>query len=176
MATMAATGSSLLTNDVLLWKSIGAAVWAAAIAAAASSLCSLALTPGTLFSPMRLLGAMLSPYSSLANMAGVLAAAPAFVAALLVLRAREPRPVTVHRLLPWPHLAPTAVLLSKLAARLRSPSAAAGTAAFLALHALSALLFLTLSPAATAGSTPASWTLLYSSCLAAAYLLHWAYW
>jgi hypothetical protein len=171
-----ATASGLLTNDVLLWKAIGAAVWASAIAAAASSMCSLALAPGTLLSPMRLLGATFSLSSWLSSAGGVLAAAPAVIGATLALRAREPRPAAIHRLLHWPRLAPAAVLVSKLAARLASLGAAACTAAFLVLHCLSALLFLAVSPAATARGTPASWTLLYSACLAVTYLLHWVYW
>lgn len=143
-----AMANGLLANDVLLWKAIGAAVWAAAIAVAASGALGLMLSPATLFSPARLVGGSFSLSAWLSATALVLAQAPAFAGAAAALRACEPRPAHLHRLLHWPRCAPASMLIGKLAARLGSVADAASTAAFFATHALSAALFLSVFAAA----------------------------
>ncbi|KAI3429377.1 hypothetical protein D9Q98_005472 [Chlorella vulgaris] len=173
-------GNGLLANDVLRWKVIGAGVWAAAVAATALSVVGLVLHPLVLLSPARLLGSFLRPSAWLSAFALVMAQAPAFAAAALALRAAEPRPPQAHRLVQWPRLAPLSMLLSKLSARLDSLADAARSASFLALHALSAALFLSMFSGThySSWSLPggASWTLLYSASLAVLYLLHMVHW
>jgi len=138
--------NGLLTNDVLRWKAIGAAVWAAAVAIAAFAVWSLSIAPATLLSPPRLLGAVFSPSAWLAALALVLAQGPAFVAQAAALTTREPRPLNAHRLLHWPRLAAGAAALGRLAARASSVAGAARLAAFFALHVLSAILCLSIYP------------------------------
>lgn len=168
--------NGLLANDVLLWKAIGAAVWAAAIAVAASGALGLMLSPATLFSPARLVGGSFSLSAWLSATALVLAQAPAFAGAAAALRACEPRPAHLHRLLHWPRCAPASMLIGKLAARLGSVADAASTAAFFATHALSAALFLSVFAAAMGNAMGgARSTLQYSLWLATAYLLHWVH-
>lgn len=147
--------NGILTNEVLRWKAIGAAVWLAAITLAAAAAWSVAAHPAALLSPLRLLGGLFSPGGWLAAAALVVAQAPAFAAQAGALRAVEPRPAQPHRLLlrlPRP-AAGAALVLSKLAARCSSVAGAARTAAWLALHALSAVLFLSMD-AATRTAAP----------------------
>jgi hypothetical protein len=141
--------NGLLANDVLWWKAIGAAVWAAAIAVAASTALGLILSPATLLSPSRLLGSAFSLSTWLWTAALVLAQAPAFAGAAAALRARDPHPAHLLRLLQWPCFAPVSMLVAKLAGRLSSAADFSTTAAFFALHAVSAVPFLYASAAAS---------------------------
>lgn len=131
--------NGILTNEVLRWKTIGAAVWLAAVAVAISAAWSLAAAPTTLLSPLRLLSGLFSPTGWLGAAALVLAQAPAFVAQVGALRSSDPKPIHAHRL---PRLGAAAVVASKLAARCSSALGAARTATFLGLHVLSAMMFL----------------------------------
>ena len=140
--------NGLLTNDVLVWKSIGAAVWLAAITVAASAVWSLTLAPTSLLSPLGLLGSFFSLSAWFSALALVVAQAPAFAAQAAALCSREPRPAHAHRLLQCPAAAaPAAMLLAKLAGRVGSAAGAARAAAFLGLHTLSAALFLSIHSA-----------------------------
>lgn len=156
--------NGILTNEVLRWKAIGAAIWLAAITAAASAAWSVAAAPAVLLSPLRLLGGLLSPTGWLAAAALVLAQAPAFVGQAGALRGAEPRPVHAHRL---PRLGAAAVVGSKLAARCTSALGAARTASFLGLHVLSAMLFLGLD-SATRSAAPQGGALLHEHCMSMA--------
>lgn len=142
--------NGLLTNDVLRWKAIGAAAWLAAIVAAASAAWSLALAPGLLLSPLRLLAHLFGPSGWLAATGLVVAQAPAFAAQAACLRGAEPRPPRMPALWHLPRTAagPLGALAAKLAARASSVMGAARLAAFLGLHALSAVLSLSLDSAA----------------------------
>ncbi|KAL4434686.1 hypothetical protein ABPG77_002809 [Micractinium sp. CCAP 211/92] len=169
--------NGILANEVLRWKAIGAASWLAVVAVAADACWSLVLSPAALMSPLRLLASVFSPAAWLAATALLLAQAPAFAAQGASLTTREPRPRLPYRLLPWPRLSGLAAALGKLAARTNSVMGAARVAAFYGLHAVSAVLCLSLfSPSHGAASPGASWNLLYGLCLAAAFLLHWARW
>ena len=155
--------NGILTNEVLRWKAIGAAVWLAAITAAVSVAWSVAAAPAALLSPLRLLGGLLSPTGWLATAALMLAQAPAFVAQAGALRGAEPRPVHAHRL---PRLGAAAVVASKLAARCTTALNAARTASFLGLQVLSAMLFLGLD-SATRSAAPQGGPVLHGTACAA---------
>lgn len=167
--------NGLMGNEVLRWKAIGAAAWLAAVAVGAKAFWSLALSPATLISPLRLLSSAFSPAAWLAAVALLMSQAPAFAAQAATLTTREPRPRLSHRLLLWPRLAGLAAGLGKLAARAGSVTGAARLAAFYGLHAVSAVLCLSLFPSNRGAAPGASWNLLYGLCLAATFLVHWAH-
>lgn len=149
--------NGILANEVLRWKAIGAAAWLAVIAVAADACWSLVLSPAALMSPLRLLASVFSPAAWLAATALLLAQAPAFAAQAASLTTREPRPRLPYRLLPWPRLSGLAAALGKLAARANSVMGAARVAAFYGLHAVSAVLCLSLFSPSHGAASPGAW-------------------
>ncbi len=146
--------NGILTNEVLRWKAIGAAVWLAAITVAMSAAWSLAAAPTTLLLPLRLLSGLFSPSGWLAAAALVLAQAPAFVAQVGALQGSDPKPSHALRL---QRLGAAAVVVSKLAARCSSALGAARTTSFLGLHVLSAMMFLGIDSATRSAAPQGGW-------------------
>jgi hypothetical protein len=167
----------ILANDVLVWRLIGATFWQALIVIATAAVVRIFSTPTFLLQqPLNLL---LSPFSFSGWVRATslcLAFCPAFLAHAAMLTSIEPQNPSVSRA-GWQSAAWVAVLLSKLAARLRSLRGAVSTTAYVAVHSASALLCVALGLAGigqAAGFT--SWALWYSGWLAAVYYLHLVYW
>eukprot|EP00887_Chlorella_sp_A99_P003120 scaffold9.g3120.t1 len=159
--------NNLLAAEVLRWRLAGAIVWQLAILIGVAGTLSLIGSA----CPWVLGGKGASVWMLLASQA--IAQAPAFAAQAAVVSTQEPPPPYLPRM-NWPRVAAASVVLHKLAARVAGPAAAARTAAYLALHALSAVMLLSLD-AAWRG-LGAAWALQFGIWLAVVYLIYVAYW
>lgn len=151
----------ILQHEVLRWRLAGAAVWQLAMLwLAAMAWTTLRAGLGAWWlSPAAWLLVPVRPvtYSTLIGLAVTML--PAFAAQAAVISTAEPPPRYFPQLA-WQRAAAASVLLQRLLARAWSPSLAVGAArlgAYLALHALSALLFLSLDAALHGGAGLGEW-------------------